>query len=227
MAIHASIILDSGYLSGSYDRFTHDFRDVGYFQCAENCGNVRVYADGTEIAHPRLELGTGNRIIEVVHKSPLDSRRTGITDSPQLMSSLLAMSMLYPGETAAADWDRFDYRIRFYSGRFRPSMVKPRRFKEHRLGTGSSNPAVRNDVGTIAHDIVVDYYLECGDVLTIEANGNKIWSSESAGSNCRKLDIEFLADDSTALKFFCERLEQNKDCYWIPNQGNPPPAIGP
>jgi hypothetical protein len=48
------------------------------------------------------------------------------------------------------------------------------------------------------------------------------WSSKDSGAK-QRLEIEIVADNTTAEKFFLHTLKEKRDSYWLPNAGDPPP----
>src|SRR5262249_61003322 len=93
--------------------------------------------------------------------------------------------------------------------------------------TGKRGGPVRKHMGAIAHCVVIHFDLADGDKLTV-ASPTKPYFEKPIDTSVRdRLEIEILADDSTALKYFCDCVDSNRAHYWIPNQGNPPTSFFP
>lgn len=225
MPIDASIILDSGSFLKQTSNFWYPSWRLGYFQCEASCPDVRVYADGEEVE--TLKLGNGNSIIDVVHLDSNGKNHLGVKKSNMIGEQLLKREILYEvqAEMVLAETE-FDCILHFHAGEFRCSMVKRRRFKEvDAAGKPTLDPIKDKVLGPIAHDVVAHYRLEEGDQLKFVKAGVDIWSSGSVAAKSR-LEIEILADDSTACKYYQNPFGQ-RDCYWVPNQGQPPPTSDP
>jgi len=199
---------------------------VGYFQCEASCPDVRIYADGEEVnvGHD-LKFGDGKKTVDVIHVNANGQGIVGVTKSPTIDKFLLRRSSLYQQDSIPIDENTFDCILQFRSGHFRSSMVKKRRFKEvDPKGTVTTTQPV--EVGPIAHDVVATYELADGDELQFATNGQVFWTSKSLKNLTGRLDIEILADDGTALRYYLESLGP-RNTYWIPNQGQPPPSMDP
>jgi hypothetical protein len=225
MPIDASIILDSGSFLKKNSNLWYDSWRVGYFQCDMSCPDVRIYADGEEV--DAFKLGNGKGVIDVVHLSANGKGNVGIKKSNKIVEHLLKREVLYEVETEVAlDETEFDFILHFHAGDFRCSMVKKRRFKEvDGDGKPTSDPIKDKVLGPIAHDVIAYFRLEDGDQLRFEKAGAEIWSSRSVNARSR-LEIEILADDSTACKYY-QKPFGSRACYWMPNQGQPPPTSDP
>src|SRR5262249_2209880 len=114
----------------------------------------------------------------------------------------------------------------FHSGSFRASCVMKRYFKQYDP-TGRLSNVQRMDMGAIAHNVVVHYNLDDGDKLTIGTATNTYFEKVIDASVQDRLEIELLADDSTALRYFVHCVDPGRAFYWIPNQGYPPPTFIP
>jgi hypothetical protein len=226
MPVLASIILDSGSFISPVPGVLYKSCRVGYFQCDVSCPDVRIYADGEEVRiDPHFKFGDGNRTVNVTHLNGRGEAIVGVKRSASIDRHLLARSALYPGETIALREDRFDCILQFHSGHFRCSMVKKRRFKEiNQDGVVTTRDAIEH--GPIAHDVVASYELNDGDELQFATADQVLWSSKSLKDLRARLDIEILADDGTALKYYRDSL-QLRSTYWVPNQGQPPPNMDP
>jgi hypothetical protein len=226
MPIHATIVLDSGSFIPPRQGLLYKSCRVGYFQCHNSCPDMRIYADGEEVANnPVFKFGGGNRTIDVVQLNASGRGIVGVTRSPTIDQFLLVRSSLYGKVAPPINETSFDCILQFHTGHFRCSMVKNRYFKEINAD-GTITTAQRVDCGPIAHDVVACYELADQDELRLASNGEVLWTSRSLKDLKGRLDIEILADDTTALKYYRDSLG-SRSCYWIPNQGQPPPTMEP
>jgi hypothetical protein len=147
----------------------------------------------------------------------------GISVSKELDKHLLTRERLY-GRAVPVRRSAFDVIIRFHSGHFRSSMVKDRIFKKCEYGCPGGEQKL---IDNVAHNVIIQYALKEGDYLKLIRGDQVLWSSQGLEAK-DSLDIEIVADDSTTGKFFYLSLDLGQgDCYWLPNQGNPPPAGAP
>jgi hypothetical protein len=226
MPIHATIILDSGSFIPSNPGFKYRTCRMGYFQCDPSGPDVRIYADGEEVPiTPVLKFASGNRTVDVTQLDANGGGVVGVTRSPTIDQYLLVRSALYGKGPVDLDETSFDCILQFHTGRFRSSMVKKRFFKEVD-GNGAVTATQPKELGPIAHDVVACYDLADGDELRFTTDGQVLWSSKFLAGLKGRLDIEVLADDTTALRYYRDSL-RNKKTYWIPNQGQPPPTMEP
>ncbi len=226
MPILATVILDSGCflrVPKSKGRYTK----IGYFGSGESVPDICVKADGSKVdCSDSMNLGE-KRKIEIRHvKADGTIKKDGVLGSIDFQDKLLHLKDLYDkGDIPKVDPKKFDCIIRFDSGRFVPALVKPRDFKRLNMQATGKLKASNERKATprpIAHNIYVYFTLEEGETLQF-AKGTKVfWSSESAGAK-ERLDIEIIADNSTAEKFYCGALKGERASYWLPNQGDPPP----
>lgn len=216
MSIQATVVLDSGILLLEGVEAPYSTINVGYFQ-----PKIVIYSDGEQVYEHQPQVG-----------KKLDVRLEGGNTAQNLVafsncmsSSLLRLSKLYNGfAKPALRCDCFDTTINFTSGHFRCSGVKERFFYEMREG----QKVGRKSFGKMAHDIVVEYDLGDEGVLSITDGGDLDWSNRLISTPKRRLDIEILAEDSTAERFFAEAFELDpKGIYYLPNQGHPPPCGAP
>jgi hypothetical protein len=222
MEIQVRIVLDSGCFVRPNPQLGYPNFRVGYFQSHSSVPDVRIYADGEELdIYPHLKLGDGNSVIDVWLRRPNGSPKGGVTSSSTLNKYLLDLRSLYPGEAVSVDERNFDCILQFHAGHFRCSKEKRRYFKEI-LRDGTPG-LLRKETGPIAHDVVVTYSLTDGDELSLITNGQTLWSTESLKGVSQNVDIEILAEDDTALKYYMGVLPPRAS-YWVCNQGNPPPS---
>ena len=224
MPTQATIVLDSG----TFLTKEGPHREIGYFQSEDNVSDIRIYADGEEIKNvpDPFKLGTGD--IQVRHLNADGSpKQTGVDISTAFHDQLLHLNALY-GDHQAVERTNFDCIIRFETGQFCASMVKKRLFKEHKKQKdGSYKNDVQDsprEIGPIAHNVAVHYSLEDKEALELTRNGVTFWSSKDYRIK-ERFEIEVVADNSTAEKFFMHSFKDHgKDSYWMPNQGDPPPT---
>jgi hypothetical protein len=151
----------------------------------------------------------------------------GAKASPNFHDQLLHFKELYDVDVPV-DPTKFDCILRFDSGLFCGSLVKPRQFKLHReqaSGKFAHSPAdkPKRIRKPIAHNVHVHFKLKKGETIALARDGKVFWSSDKSGAK-ERLDIEIIADNSTAEKFYRHVLKTKRDNYWLPNQGDPPPS---
>lgn len=216
--IQVTIVLDSGLFLTDEEATGFTYSEVGYFT-----PHLHIYRDGekTEEIDP-AKMGTNCRLINVRKiNTKGEEVGGGIRFSKCLLKHLLRLHNLY-GHFVIVDRPQLDCIFHFNSGSFRSSKLKPRAFKEcdgqsHQL-TGK-----RQSVVPIAHDIIIEYELAAGEKLTLsDEAGVVIWSSDSLPANGR-IDIDVMADNSTAVMFYRDALKLRGQNYWLPNQDDPPP----
>jgi hypothetical protein len=117
--------------------------------------------------------------------------------------------------------DAYDFIFRFKAGLFRPSMVKDRFFKK--IDSKSEDPT---DFGQIAHDLSVLVALEKGEKISFKVGKEEFFSKLNDTDVCNRLDIQILADNTTAVRFYKDCVDVGEEFRWIPNQGDPPPTGG-
>ena len=230
MSIQVKVILDSGCFLPIQKPGTSC--EVGYYQCDPSTSDIRVYLDGDEASYSYpsdpFKLGGGNCTVEIRHKMKDGSiNKDGVKKSPTCHGRLLHMNRDLYGEDLAPDRTKFDCVLHFDSGRFCDSKVKKRRFKEHSQQPDGTYVYTTTDqikeIGPVAHDVVVHYKLDDGEAIELARDGRVFWSSEKLKIE-GLLEIELIADNSTVEKFYCKSFKVEKDKYWVPNQGDPPPV---
>lgn len=223
--IDVTVTLDSGNFLTSIDRKGVDRCEVGYFESDPATPDIRIFADGEEIDQlSPMKLGTGNRMIEVVHTKADGSIADGLNLGKSFRKHILRKSDLYE---EAPEWNRAEYDciIGFSSGHFASSVVKPKLFREHPVGGGEPTGEVRM-TRPIAHDVAVLFELEKGDVLKlIRDDGTEMWSSAGIESGTKRVEIQLTADTTTAQKFYDRGLSHTGTRCWLPNP-DPPPMNG-
>lgn len=216
--IQATIILDSGSFLTDEEANGKAYSEVGYFT-----PQISVYVDGEKKGdiHPG-KIGTGCREIKVrKYDASGNEVATGITLSECLLKYLLRLHNVY-GHVVHSDRVKFDCVFHFNSGHFCSSKVKARNFREYN-GKSHQETGQKKPVGLIAHDIAIHYELGPGETLKLLCDDNQLWSSDEHGAIRKRLDIEILADNSTAEMFYREGLKLLGQNYWLPNQGGDPP----
>ena len=232
MPVLATVILDSGCFLPVPDS-NGDYAKIGYFQSSKSVSDICVRADGADLPYPQpMNLGKKCEI-EIRHvKANGAVKKDGVYAVEGFHDKLLHLSDLYDDdETDIPEFDpsKFDCIIRFDSGLFAPALVKPRYFKKlNKQASGEFliSPEERKLAGKlIAHNIHILFKLKHGETLELARGGEVFWSSRDVAVKDR-LDIEIVADNTTAEKFYRVALKGKRDSYWLPNQGDPPPMCG-
>jgi len=224
--MQVTIMLDSGAFfeelraGGDYEEL-----EVGYFGSGRNVVDIRVLVDGNEraIRGHKLKKGT----IEVRERKPGGGAAIEITDG--LAGSLLKKQDLYPENTPDFDRGKFDCVLNFTSGRFCCFMVKERRFLEYDMAA-RTRTGRHHTTDQIAHNVAVHFDLGRDDVLELKWKGEKgeIFTTAGLDAGTKRVDIDIVADNSTAERLFWEALKFNgHKSYWLPNQGDPPTLGAP
>jgi hypothetical protein len=79
----------------------------------------------------------------------------------------------------------------------------------------------------VAHNVAVHYELASGEVLKLRRDdGTILFTTAGLVAGTKRLDVEIVADNSTAEKFYREALTFSEPNCWLPNQGDPPPIGG-
>jgi hypothetical protein len=226
MPIQATVILDSGcFLPGNPDNLS---TEIGYFQSSRSAQDIRVIADGKEKKFDELKTLGKKCQLEIRHvKKDGSIYDKGAHATATFHDELLHLRDLY-GEDVPFDQTRFDCVLRFDSGYFCGALLKPRHFKLHRQQSDgkyiySSDDKPKLISRPIAHNVYVYFKLKKGETIQLARGGEVFWSSDQSGAKDR-LEIEIIADNTTAEKFYRQALQGKRDCYWLPNQGDPPPA---
>ena len=225
MPVQATVILDSGCFLPYDGKRTST--DIGYFQSAMSVPDVRVVADGQEKRFAELNNLGKNCVVEIRHVkadgSAYDKRPTS---SANFHDELLHMKDLYD-EDMAVDEKKFDCILRFNAGHFCGALLKPRKFKLHRKQADgqfahTSSDETKEIKRPIPHNLHVHFRLDDGEAIELARDGAVFWSSTKAKAK-ERLEIEIIADNETAEKFYRHVLKVERDIYWLPNQGDPPP----
>ena len=227
MSILATVILDSGCflpVPESNGRYTK----IGYFGSSKSVSDICVRADGADVGYSEpMNLGKKCEI-QIRHVKADDTiKKEGVRGVQGFHDKLLHLSDLYDkDDVPVVDPAKFDCILHFDSGRFAPALVKPRYFKKLSLqatGKFEALPEESKPVNRpIAHNIHVHFKLKNGEALELARDGEVFWSSKDVGAK-ERLDIEIVADNTTADKFYRVALKGKRDSYWLPNQGDPPP----
>jgi hypothetical protein len=226
MPVQATVILDSGCLLPGDENSSST--DVGYFQSGSSAPDIRIVADGQVYSDETLQSLGQNCVIEFRHVRADGSYNSdGARASDSFHSDILHLRDLYGADVKTAS-DSFDCVLRFDAGLFCAAQVKPRQFKLYRQQpngeyTYSSADAPLVLDRPIAHNIHVLFRLEDGESLELVRDGVIFWSSRWI-SITHRVEIEVIADNSTAEKFYRLALPSLSNQCWLPNQGDPPPV---
>lgn len=216
--IQLTIVLDSGLFLTDEEANGFTYSEVGYFT-----PHIIVYADGEK--NDELDpskLGTDGSAVNV-RRIGADGNEIAevIKFSDCLLEYLLRLHKVY-GHLVHVDRSSLDCIFHFNSGRFCSSKVKSRNFREYN-GLTNEPTGNKKSAGAIAHDIVIYHHLAKGEKLIFtDCEGNEIWSSDKAKAT-KRIEVEILADNSTAEMFYCKGLKLRGQNYWLPNQGGDPP----
>lgn len=227
MSKQVTITLDSGCFLTIDPAKKPAYRDVGYFQSSASVPDISIQVDGEGIEVPELSKLGEKWVIEVCHMlDPKNVKRDGVRQSASFHDSLLHTKDLYDVDVPA-DPGNFDFVLHFQSGWFCPSKVKTRAFKHHKKQGDDSlmydaTQGPKEPKRPIAHDVKIFYKLENGESIEFQRDGNRIWSSSGQDVKDR-LDIEIVAENSTSEKFYRNSFKEERDSYWLPNEGDPPP----
>jgi hypothetical protein len=223
-ALLARVILDSGCFLTTPER---GFAEIGYFQSSRNFPDIKVRVDGYDVNFSEpMHLGKKSKI-EIRHvRNDGTIEREGTKRSRDFHEKLLHLKDLY-GEDISVDRTKFDCIIQFNSGRFAAAMVKPRLFKKRTNQAVKQSAVLPDDKPklvkkSIPQTVYVHFKLDEGEALEFARDGKVFWSSRGTDAK-KRLDIEIVADNATAEKFYCLALKGARDSYWLPNEGDPPP----
>jgi hypothetical protein len=225
MPVQATVILDSGCILPGDEN--SNSTDIGYFQSDALAPDIRVVADGIAYPDAALESLGQNCVIEIRHvKSDGTINTGGARAANGFHDDILHLRDLY-GVDMPVSAKNFDCVLRFDAGLFCSAQVKPRQFKVYRENNGqylySATDAPLAVDRPIAHNIHVLFKLDDGDKLELARDGVVFWSS-SRLTFAHRLEVEFIADNSTAEKFYRDALTGLGDRCYLPNQGDPPPV---
>ncbi|HST20564.1 MAG TPA: hypothetical protein VLR90_05580 [Blastocatellia bacterium] len=230
MPILATVILDSGCFVPMPDDSDEHYAKIGYFGSSRSVSDICVRADGAD-APCKNSMNLGKKCeIEVRHvKADGTIKKDGVFGVEGYHDKILHLSDLYDADDIPViDFTKFDCTIRFDSGVFSPALVKPRYFKKlskQATGEFAAQPEERKLLKKlVAHNVHVNFKLKKGERLELARDGEVFWSSNDEGVNVKeRLEIEFLADNTTAEKFYRTAVKGKRESYWLPNQGDPPP----
>jgi hypothetical protein len=225
MAIHATLVLDSGaFFQEIQPDVEYKRLDVGFFGSGDKTTEIHVVVDGTPMRDNETKLGRGE--IEVLFKKA-DGSVPALTATRAFSDSLLRLRELYPVDTPVIDETRFDCIFIFTAGRLCCSMVKVRPFQEWTIEPWEKTKLKRDTDKAISHNVAVHFELEKGDTLELVRNKTTVlFTTASIPSDTKRIDIDIVADNSTAVRFYKDALKLNGKTAWLPNQGDPP-TIGP
>jgi hypothetical protein len=186
MPIQATVILDSGCFLKGGEGDTGKYTEIGYFGSSKFVSYIRVFADGMEkVDSQPINLGKKCRV-EVQHLKADGEHTEGVKALPTFHGQLLHMKDLY-GQHMPMDHSRFDCVLRFESGNFCGSFVKPRYFaKRGRQANGRfehTQECGRKPLSKpIAHNVVVHFKLNEANALELARDGEAFWSSKDSSA---------------------------------------------
>lgn len=224
-----TIVMDSGaFLEELLAGRSYKSLDVGYFSSAPNVSDIKVLADGREV-----RLADNNLCKETIeHQERIEVRQidssgndTGEIEVTQdLACALLRKVDLYPYDTPDFNVGSFDCILTFKAGRFCPSMIKERRFVEADTSTCNKTGKAVVPTKQIAHNVAIHYDLADGQGLEFKRDdGAILFSTAKLPQGVKRVDIDIVADNTTATRLFRDALDLSKcPTCWLPNQGDPP-----
>lgn len=221
--MQVTIILDSGgfLLDESGDK---PYLDVGYFE-SPGASDIEVLEDGKQVQPPPdVKLGTDNDTIDVEHlESDGTTVKTGVIRSPSFNRDILLKTDLYDiVEVPEFIVSAYDCVLRFHSGTFESSDVTVRRFTEHRVGDDGPTGMIK-PTRPIANDVLVQHDLGKGEILRLRRHdGKEVWSSASAGSGTKLVEVKVLAGSATNSSYHKKALKHKGPNYYLPNSDPPP-----
>jgi hypothetical protein len=223
--MHATITLDSGaFLEEVQKGRSYKELRVGYFGNGPLVPDLHILADGDLVKPRDPKLGYGT--VEVVVTGDAGARGVEVTDT--FVDTLLRKVDLYPVNTPEYDPDQFECTLIFTAGRFCCSMVKTRLFKEHSVATGMATGSTFPLMKLISHNASVHFDLGPKDVLELRRNGSEVlFSTADLPTGTQRLDLEVMAHNNTAIRFFRDALVLKGPTCLLPNQGDPPPNGSP
>lgn len=226
MSMQVTILLDSGAF---FEELAHNRSypklEVGYFNSGPDVPELSVLTNGDELNINSEKLGRGTIEIHHLNSSGQEAGNAGVTH--QLAGSILRKKDLYPDNPPDFDRKKFDCVLEFYSGRFCCSMVKERRFVEVECSTKAKTGKDKKTAKQISHNVAVHFDLADGDRLEIKRGGNILFSTNSAPAGTKRVDIDIVADNTTAERLYREALILKGNTCWLPNQGDPPTLGSP
>jgi hypothetical protein len=224
MTRHVTVTLDSG----AFIQESAPFAKVGYF-CCEKGNEVVVYSNGESALV--FNLPRGELIFEHLDKEQNPYKQ--LTRTKAFIDSLLRMRDLYGEEFPQFKEKCFDCTLRFDSGTFSPSVVRPHGFRE--VHTGETK-----QTGSIAHDVLIEFELEGNEALILRERlpdedeveraklqiPTPIWTTARLPADWRWANIQIIADSPSTNKFYREAVNNNGKDIWLPNP-EPPPIASP
>jgi hypothetical protein len=216
------IVLDSGTLLEDDENATSfPYVEVGTFR-----PHIKIYGDGELIAVIDEERLSGHQIELRPSQSDNRNEASAVTLSDELLKfHLLRLPELYGDDAqyVPVEIDAYDCVLRLSSGQIRSSMIKDRDFVEIN-GETQKPTGRRRRLANLAHDLVAELNLKDGESFELVEGERVLWSSSQYGIK-RELQIEVVADNSTAELFYRRALRLGaRENYWIPNVGDPPPT---
>jgi len=80
----------------------------------------------------------------------------------------------------------------------------------------------------ISHNVAIHFDLGPDDVLELTKKGDEpLFTTKSLRPGVQRVDIEVMAHNNTATRFFGDALILKGATCMLPNQGDPPPMGNP
>jgi hypothetical protein len=225
MTLHATVILDSGaFFQNIQADQNYNMLEIGFFGSGDDATEIMVTADGIPIPAKEKKLGKGR--IEVLFEKA-NGTNDGIAITEAFANSLLRLQDLYPVDTPEIDQSAFDCTFVFRAGRFCCSMVKVRPFQEWVIETNKKTDKKIPTAKAISHNVAVHFELDDGDTLQLVRDDSTVlFTTADIPKYSKRVDVDIVADNSTATKFYRDALKLKTKTAWLPNQGDPP-TVGP
>jgi hypothetical protein len=215
-----TITLDSGAFFCDSEK--PSYIKVGYF-CCDSANEILVYVDGEEASPHEYTLKRGDLSVQHLDRTGQPKNEKGPVLTNAFSKAVLRLRELYdPKDAPAFDKASFHCTIRFDSGILSPSVVKPHRFREA-PAAGAPKARPLKETRAIAHDILVQFELEDGEVLRlVRDDGTEICSTGAFADGWKWANFQVIADYAFVEKFFRGAVKHTGKSYWLPNPDAPP-----
>ena len=225
--MQVTIVLTTGAFFPTHDKNPQHI-DVGYCE-TPGASDIDVFEDGKPAQPPQVQkLGTGNIKIDVeIVKQGGGRVRKPVVQSQSYTSDILKKDDIYDaGEIPVFNEKEYDCIFQFHSGEFKSADVKRRRFTEHWVADDRPTGKDKTTKKDIANEIHVEYNLDDGEVLRLQAPGKTVWSTTSVRPGTASVVVRLLTDDRLNPRYHKKALFHKGPRYYLPNS-DPPPMDGP